>query len=361
MPTLTTAAIGGDSVGVNYGTALTIEKTQALLSPAMGVKPLAAMLKNANSSFRVHKPPLVSFAPMMTVDNRNRSFTVGIVPSADGIRYQVMHLVLPSYTGSLTYKVESGRGDPAAWTILAGPTAQAVTTGTWVAYQQFVTIATTEDRLRFTYSAAGGSYLVSHVLVWPDPDPALVPLVAPFMQQPSGFWPADDALLVAGGPVHTEMLTRCWRNAVAMLRDRRQIVGSFVQDDGQFGAVRHRAPFSTVAVSEWALIGKARAFLPYQAGAMLGLTEMRPALYIMAQASVSAGTTATRVRVVARGANGKESQALLNATGAMVTATIYADSDASPDAGVDLEWYVRCASGQTVSLHSAILLWQPGT
>jgi len=327
--------------------------------------PLAGALLNANAIYRAHRPALVSFLPMMAPGHaRDVSFTVGIVPSADGLRYRVIHVVLPAYNGNLTIGVESGLGDgPTVWTQIYGPAVEVVAAGTWLTLAHNVTIAAGEDRLRFSYLAPGGAFLVSHVLVYPDPDPALPPIVAPHAQQSSGFWPADDALLsaVANGPIHTEMLDRCWRNAIAVLRDRWQVVGSLVQDDGQYGGARHVAPFPTVGVGAWALVGKARALLPFQKGDPVAGVDYRPALRVCVLADVSAGATNARVRVVARGAGGKESEVQLGATGAMVvSSTLRAEVDGSADAGVDLEWYVRADVGQTVSLRSAVVLWRPG-
>lgn len=347
---------------MTYGTQLVITKMAKFMAVQMAQEPLKTALENSNALYRAHKPPLVAFAPIVASTHaRDVSFTVGCVPSVDGLRYQVLHLVLPAYTGNLTFKVESGRGDPTAWTLLAGPTVQPTVVGTWIAYQHTVTIANTEDRLRFSYTAPGGVFLVSQVLVWPDPDPALAPLVAPYSQRPSGFWPADDSLLgVAGAPVHTEMLDRCLRNSVAVLRDRWQAVASFVQDDGQYGGVRHQAPFGTVPAGQWALVGKCRAVLPYQLSAAMGGNDMRPVLKVMAKGWVSAGATADRIRVIARGPAGKEDQVLLACDATMQVSTVKAELDGSADAGVDFEFYVRANAGQQVNLSSAVVLWRPG-
>jgi hypothetical protein len=347
-------------VAVVFPAALSIVKAEAFMAPAMS-GPLAAALLNANAIYRAHRPALVSFCPMMAPGHaRDVSFTAGCVPSADSIRYRVVHVLLPAFNGNVTVQVESGLGDgPTVWTGLYGPAAQACVANTWLVLAHNVLIAAGEDRLRFSYTAPGGAFLMSHVLVYPDVDPAALPTG----QQPSGFWPADDALLsaVAGGPVHTEMLDRCWRNAIAVLRDRWQCAGSFVQDDGQYGAARHVAPLPTVATGAWSLVGKARLCLPFQSSAPVGGVDMRPALRVAVLADVSAGATNARVRVVARGADGKSSEVQLGATGAMVVSSdLRAEVDGSADAGVDLEWHVRADAGQTVSLRSAMVHWRPG-
>jgi len=350
-------------MAVTYNAQLTITKAAKLLPQTMAIEPIKTALQNANALFRCWQPPLVSFCPTMgSAISRDSSFTVGIVPSQDGLRYRVCHLVLPAYTGNLTFTTESGRGDPTAWTNLWGPAVRPVVAGTWLAYDHTVTIANTEDRLRFSYTAPGGVFLVSHVLVYPDPDVTLPPLVAPYAQQLSGFWPADDGLLsVAGAPIHTELLDRCLRNSVAVLRDRWQVVGSFVQDDGQYGGVRHTAPFGTVPAGQWALIGKCKALLPYQSSMPIGGVDMRPQLKVMAKGWTGGGGTLTdRIRVLARGPTGKDSQTTLACDASMQSSTIYAELDGSPDAGVELEFYVKADAGQTVNVSSAVVLWRPG-
>ena len=356
-------------MGVTYNTALTIKKMAQLLAPGIAAEPLATALANANSLYRLHQPALVSFCPVHTPTlGRDCSFTVGCKPSVDAIRYKFAHQVLPRWTGNITVRVDSGRGDgPTTWMTIYGPTAVAVTTDTWLDHRHHGVIGADEDRLRVIYTGVGGNVLISHVLAYPDPDPAAVPIVAPYGQQPSGFWPADDALLATTGPVHTELLDRCLRNSVAVLRDRYQALGSFVQEDALSGnALRWIAPFGTEAVGSWALMGKARGVLPYQSGEPMGGNDLRPQLRVDVLAEVTAGTTVDRVRVVARGIGqlaGKQAEVLCNATGAMVVNTtgLRAELDGTAGAGVDLEFYVRAEAGQQVKLHSAMVSWRPGS
>ena len=356
-------------MAVTFNTALTIKKMAQLLAPNMAAQPLATAMVNGNSLYRAHQPALVSFAPMHTPAlGLDCSFTVGCKPSVDGLRYAFAHQILPRWTGALTVQVDSGRGDgPTVWTTIYGPTAVACTNGVWLDHRHHGVIGALEDRLRVIYTGVLGDLLVSHVLAYPDPDPAAVPIAAPYGQQASGFWPADDALLAATGPVHTEMLDRCLRNSVAVLRDRYQALGSCVQEDGALNAPRWVGPFGTEAVGDWALVGKARAMLPYQSGEPLGGYDLRPQLRVDCLATVTAGTTADRVKVVARGVGptlaGKQSQITLNATGAMVVDTtgLRAELDGSAGAAVDLEFYVRAAVGRQVSLHSCMVSWRPGS
>jgi hypothetical protein len=350
-------------VAVTFNTTLAIQKQQQLLAPPMAAAPVAVALENANSLYRVHQPALLSFCPIHTpAIARDCSFTVGCRPSQDGLRYQFAHQVLPGWTGNVTIQVDSGRGDPTAWTTIYGPAAVAVVNGVWLDHRHTGVIGAAEDRIRVIYTSVAGNVLVSHVLAYPDPDPTAVPIAAPYGKQVSGFWPADTALLAAGGPVHTEMVDRCYRNAVAVLTDRLQAVGSLVQEDHQLNAPRLIAPFGTEPVEGWALIGKTRGLLPYQQGAPMGGVDLRPNLRVDCLAKVTAGTTSQRVKVVARGAGGKESQVQLDATDTMQVSTgLLAEVDGAPGAGVDLEFYVRAAAGQQVKVYSVMVSWQPGS
>ena len=351
-------------MAVTFNTTLAIQKQQQLLAPPMAAAPVAVALENANSLYRVHQPALLSFCPIHTpAIARDCSFTVGCRPSEDGLRYQFAHQVLPGWTGNVTIQVDSGRGDPTAWTTIYGPAAVAVVNGVWLDHRHTGVIGAAEDRIRVIYTSVAGNVLVSHVLAYPDPDPALVPIAAPYGVQPSGFSPADTALLaMLDGPVHTEMIDRCYRNAVAVLVDRYHAVASLVQENGLYGQPRHRAPFATVAVGDWALIGKTKGLLPYQQGGTLGGVDLRPRLRVDCLAKVTAGTTSQRVKVVARGAGGKESQVQLDATDTMQVSTdLLAEVDGAPGAGVDLEFYVRAAAGQQVKVYSVMVSWQPGS
>lgn len=350
-------------MAVSYSPTLTVIPTQELLSPAMGAAPLATMLENGNSAYALHTPPLVSFAPIVLAGvSRSRRFVVSAPPSADGLQYAFEHEILPAFNGNLDVKVESGTSG-GAWTTIYGPTNVAgLVSGTWTRHQHNAVIAATEDRLRFTYSGGTGAYLVGHVLGYPDPDQTIPPFVAPYARLASGFWPADDGLLgAAGRPVHAEMLDRCWRNPYSVLRDRWQAVGSLVQDDGYFANPMYRGPFPTVAVGQWAQVGRGRPLLPYQltpkvASAGFLRVELRAAVL----ASKTAGSATGRVRLIATSDSGFQSEATFDANGVLNTGTLDVELAGGPDAGFDLQWFVKGDSGQSVDLHSAVLHWRPG-
>jgi len=344
-------------VAVVIGTNLTVSTEQELLTPPMSAEPLQTALHNANACYCVHRPPLVSVFPIVRqTQNRAISFTVPVVPSADAIRYACTHWLLGSFAASVPVTVESGIGEPPTWTSLYSGSVT-LASGVYNSCDHHVILPAPSgcDRLRFTYTPPTGPFLVSSILVYPDPDPASAP-IGTAAQMPSGFWPADDALLgVTSGPVHTEMLDRCWRNSIAVLRDRQQMVASWVQADTQFGGAMYATPFDNANTGDqWALVGKARVGLPYQQGTVL----LRAAVL----ADVSSGATSKRVRLVAKPLKYTTTppHVDLDATGHIVTGHLAATVDGTVDAGVDLEVYVRNISTQTLTLRAVVLHWCPG-
>lgn len=347
---------------VSYASSLTILKPQELLAPAMGATPLATMLETANSAYRLHTPPLVSFAPIMASGtSRSRRFVVSAPPSADGLRYRVRHQILPAYNGNVTVTVETGTS--VGWTTVYGPTVVAgLVSGAWTDHSHTIVVPATEDRLRFTYSGGTGAYLVSHVLAYPDPDTAAPPFVAPFARLPSGFWPGDDALLgAAGNPVHAEMLDRCWRNPYSVVRDRWQAVGSLVQEDGHYGNPVYRGPFATVPFGQWGQVGRCRPLLPYQFTSKVdSVGSLKVDVRVAVLAAVTGGSDVGRIRVVALSDSGFQSEATFDATGSLLVDYLAVELDGTANAGFDLQFFVKGDAGQSVDLHSAVLHWRPG-
>lgn len=344
-------------MAVVIGTDLTVSTEQELLTPAMGAEPLETALHNANACYRVHRPPLVSVFPIVKrSQNRVVSFTVPVVPSVDGIRYACTHWLRGLFAASVPVTVESGIGEPPTWTgVYSGSVTLA--SGVYNSCDHHIILPAPGgcDRLRFTYTPPTGPFLVSHILVYPDPDPASAP-IATAARMASGFWPADDALLgVIHGPVHTEMLDRCWRNSIAVLRDRWQMVASWVQADSHYGGEAYSTPFANATPGDqWTLVGTARAVLPYQKGSI----SLRAAVL----AEVDTGSTSKRVRIVAKPLKFTTTPPHLDldATGHVETGHLSALFDGTVDAGVDVEVYVRNITTQVLKLRAAVLHWCPG-
>lgn len=344
-------------MAVTIPATLQIADQHTFLVPAMAVNPLGDALENGNHLYRYFRPPLVSAMPLWEpTQNRNSSWTFGIYPSADALRYTFEHRVLPAFTlgaAPLTVEVLQNTGtDPAAgWASIYGPTATAgMTNGVWLTHAHTAIVSASARMLRVQYTAAGGNYLPGHILAYPDPNPASAPLAAPYGITSSGFRVWEDSLLVAaGGPVNTEMVDRCRRNAVAVLRDRYQNVLSLLQEDGVSAQPRHQAPSAALAATDWVLVGKGRAFIPWQSAYTL---------YLRVLASVSGGaTTANRVRVSIAGGVSAD----FNATGLLVDGTLALTGDGGAGNSEDFEIRVRRGDAATTTrLHSVMAFWRPG-
>lgn len=334
---------------------LTIAKASALVAPLMAVNPLGVALENGNHNYRHFCPPLASVMPIWSSGlSRDSGWMFAILPSADGLRYEVQHRILPAFTGgTVTVQAWENLGtDPTVgWVSVYGPTATAATTaGVWLTHTHAASFNASARMMRVAYTAAGGNYLPGHILVRPNANPAAVPFVAPFGITASGFRVWDTALLsFVGGPVNTEMVDRCRRNNISILRDRRQNVLSLVQEDGIGGQPRHVAPSASQALTDWVQVGHGVIVVPWQTKFTLDLRVL---------ATVSGGaTTSDRVRVAFRDQGAVD----FAATGLMVSGSIALQGSGGADSQVVFDVGVRRGDAATTTrLNSVMAFWRPG-
>lgn len=321
-----------------------------MLLPKMTTQPLKMAMENINYLWQWHRPQLVSFAPHMSgAVARASEYHIPIIPSADGLRYSFEHRFSCSgISQAVTISVDyctTYAGGGTAWSALysaaetSDGTGGALTRKTHSNY----TIPVTAVALRVSYTApAAGTRKDHHVLVYPTPD------VAAAGVQDSGFVPFDDTVIghADGGAVHTEWINRCKRSAVAVLKDRRQMAFSFVQE---FSTTPKEARTDKTAF--WPMPA-ARLRLPWQSGTVT--------LQVYAIGAVTAGTTANLLRLAQMGGPGKS--VLLAADGAIQTAQLQCLIDGTgPDAGVTLQAAYHTTSGNTTRPFSVVAFYQPGT
>lgn len=337
--------------------ALVVTKKSAFMVPYMAANPLGVALENGNHLYRHFCPPLVDALPMLAAGlSRATSWTFGVLASADGLRYEFQHRFLPYFTNATPLAVQvwenTGTDPTVGWASIYGPTTTAASVaGTPQTHTHTAVISSGARMLRVAYTAPAGVYQPWQILVRPDANPAAVPFVGPFGITASGFRVWDSALLsAAGGPVNTEMVDRCRRNAVSVLTDRRQNVLAFLQEDGVSGTAKHVAPSTSQAATDWVLVGKGKAFIPWQSGYTLEVRVL---------ASVSGGaTTADRVQVSVAGGL----SALYAATGQLVSGTFNGLGDSLAGNSEDFEIRVRRGdAATTTSLHSVMGFWRPGS
>lgn len=339
-------------MAITIPTELQITPKGSMLVPGIDVDPIGKALENTNYLYGIgHTPALASVMPIRSSGlTRDSSWTFAVLPSVDGLRYRFEHRIYSAANGNVSIKVESGRGDgPTSWTTIYATTAHAMTANAWTTVTHNGTIGSTEDRLRVTYTGAPGAYLPGHILVYPYPDTTLKPFASTWTVT-SGFRAYDDGLLdggATGRPVTTEMLDRCARNAIKVLRDRYQNTLSCVQEDGVVANPKHSAPSTASSAEGWVTVGRARGQLPGQKAAQM---------QIRAYGTVTGGSTAERIRV---GIVGGPS-VLLAADGTMKSTTLSVGGDGTLGQMLDWEVAIRATSGNTTRLMSVMAFWRPG-
>ena len=286
----------------------TIIKAQRFLQPEADAQPLQQILENANSAYRLHRPPLLQCL-FTTGDNIDRQCTIQIPinPSADDLRYTFKHYLLPqtsSPNDDMTIKVEEWSA-AGGWSTIYGPATISATDGT-----------------RTSHKA-------------------------------SGFVPFDDGLLTSSGAgLNVEHHNRPKRNAHALLADRKQCAFSFVQEDDP-SLVSHDIATPGLDASVLLRIAQGRVVVPGQSA---------PLLRVRCIASVSAGSTSDRVYV--RQVNGAQVELDANGTSAAPTeATIRLDL-AQPGtlaASALLQALGQRTAGNSLYIHAIVAWWEVGS
>jgi len=319
-----------------------------LLLPAADANPLQTILENANHAWAYYAPPLVSAVYTVADDlTRDRVFQIPIVPSADGIDYRCEHHIQTgSGTGNLGIVVEEY---DSGWNTIYSLTTITAGASTWVEHRHIATISATSTKLRITYSRANPDKFTPHsVTIYPEPGAATTGT------QSSGFEAFDDGLLsAAGAPITTEHVNRAASNMHALMRDRRQCVASFVQeDDSSPGHVLHDVGNAShaVATDVRVLYGRAVATLPWQ-------TTTSIDVYCIATHNHTSGSDLVRLGQ----ADGAEVSFNADGTVESDTLTIQCERPGALDAGAEIVLQGSIpASGKTTYIHAVIAYWRPG-
>jgi len=296
---------------------------------------LPRILTNTNYLYMRHQPPLVSVIYLTAEDDTSDPvYRIPIVPSADGLRYTFRHTTEDSGGGStVTYTVDEY---DSGWNTIHTSAGQVIASGATDTYEHTATISDTATELRITIGSSGDDITPHGLLVYPDP------ASVPTGEQPSGFIAYDDGILgTANNPVTTEHVDRCRKSAVAVLRDRRQMVCSLVQDTGT--ARYDTGDFNAAATGVYRRIGSTEVWLP---GGDCTVD-------VYAYGNVSSGA-AGKVRLVQVTGDSVE----IDLDGTVQTGTI----DLVPDADgfARLDAYLQSPSGRTATLYALVAYWRPG-
>ena len=325
-----------------------LQAKSAMLLPSMGANPLGDLLDATNGLYRWFNPPLTSHAVTDSLSATDREYVIPLPsPSADGLRYQVLVPVQAGAAGTVDIDIDyATSSDPAlaTWTGLAATAGFAVVNG-FTVWDQLVILPANTTMLRLTCAAKSTASRPTHVFVAPEPDPAAAPFAAGGVQ-PSGFRPHDSALLgTSGNPVTTELVDRVQRNSVSILRDRRQVVASFLAPLSR-AAVTAKAPQNGMVATNWHVMGRANAQIPVAGG---------HTLTVQALARVSAGATTDLVEVTAIYAN-SEVSCLLRADSTVQTGSLAVAVDG--EGFLDLRIRIKATAGNTTTLHALTVSWR---
>jgi len=334
-------------------TGIQISKQDQILVPAMAKQPLQRALENLNYLWKFHRPALVDVCPNIDISLGRSIHTLvyPITPSADGLRYDFEHRIVPTATSTCNITVDyttAYAGAGTVWVNIYAVAALATVANTLLTRNDAsLVIPATAVALRVDYFAAAGDIAPQHILIHPAPSNAVAGI------QPSGFIPFHDGLLVGntGAPVHTEFLNRCKISSLSLLRDRRQQVLSFLQCDA--GVPWTECPgANAVDYTEFQDIAPVRLFFPHQWPTVT--------ISIHALADVSAGATPDLIRV-RQVAAPNAAQAIFAASGAIVTANLTLQLQ-----GQGLERYADVAIGAKRTVGNSTRLraisgyWRPG-
>ncbi len=348
---------------VTPGTDLVITPAEDLIFQPVALSPLSVALTNANWLYLYHRPPLVSVAPQQpSAMTRTAIIVVPCIPSADsvaGTRYDFHTVVLTSNNANITVAVEyctsytglPGSGAPTAWTNIFTQVTAATASVVLTQAKLSQAVPTTAVALRYSVSVSAGSFELHHMLAVP------APTTVPTGLQNSGFIGYDDGLFgtVTNAPVHAELLNRCRRSSIAVLRDRRQMVLSLCADEVQANCLITEDNKTSLAAFPSVVL-----WFPWQ-GEFLDVT-------VYALATVDAGTSMGLLTVsqVPAGDVQDVATVTLDASGTDGSGGIKSGTLRLRLSGEGLMRWARVAvsmkttSANAIYLHSLVALWQPG-
>jgi hypothetical protein len=314
--------------------------------PVADKDPLLTILENANGMYEAHAPALISalYTCEHLITGRSAVFWIPVLPSIDGLDYDFSHWVYGGAgVGAVTITVEEYI---AGWGAIHASGALGLAAATWLRHNHTTAISASATILRVTISrAAGSEFSPSAILVRPGTNAPAVGVKA------SGFVPFDDGMLAVGtsdAGINTEHLNRGPQNAMAILRDRRQCVWSFVQEYSQTDAVysTYTSPLSDTVP---ACFGQAVGLIPF---------AHDPVVTVYAIGVVDGGATTDLIDVYQVGKSGVK----LDADGAVQSASLTLEMDASGtiEARAKIGADAACKAGQVTHIAAVIVLWRPG-
>ena len=298
------------------------------------------VLRNVNALYATHRPPIFNAAPDDDKVVSSQEYVAPIVPSADGLSYDVAVEHVLENTSEVC-GIELWEGDASeVYGGSLGTWNSAVAATTTRPEQTIVTVtiaATTRFlKIRVTNNNGNGVRLAALTvrpssIWWIDPDGPL----------PSGAALFNEAAFdrFDGPAVHTELFNRAWEATRLILRDRRQAVGAYFQAEALRFALAGNAQNANSPRILWG-----RPVLRGQTGATLAI-------------KLSAKVTGTGSAIVTIGEEGGNPPVTIP-----ITSTSLANYTATLDVASETPILFAKAllTGVTITVRHLAFDWTPG-
>lgn len=199
-------------------------------------QPLDTILDMTNFLYATHKPALWNLCPINPAATHTHDWVWPAVASADALTYDVAAYVYAaaSKVGTIDIDLRYGPTSSGAWTAIVGWNPKTISLGGGGATEAWITAEAALPasaggfwKLEVDDGGTGANTQVQCFAAMPVTLAAIAAGV-----KASGFKAYDNTMLLSadGGTIHTELFERAVANVRAVLRDRQQMVFSYVDE-----------------------------------------------------------------------------------------------------------------------------------
>ena len=242
--------------------------TQADATPQpIASDPLATAYAMLANLYEQHTPAIAIMPVIETSGSGAREIVIPCEPSADGLDY-VFRMVGRKASGALSVTVTISEYVSSSWSAIVSSASTALGAGTDFDVEIALSpIDPASEALRLEITAAGASYQIDSIAVYPD----AANITAPGGTSDSGYVGAADGLIGSSdAPLTTEHLDRLAQSTRAVYRDRYQCVFGFGQPvDRNARAV---ADVATYGQAKAVQFGASRLYIPHAPDGKADLT-----------------------------------------------------------------------------------------
>lgn len=240
--------------------------------------PVRKLANDVNWHFLCHAPPLVNVAPYYdggaTVGANDQSIVQPIVPSADGLEYDVRIVTYGTATLATLAVAQNDVAEPdpdtaGDWTDI-DTTAEATISGLteWSPLSLTIPAATTALRFRVTCSGTDKVRIMAIMVT-----PRVTDLIDLAAGAGSGFeFMGLGQIIQEGASIHPEWYNRAWRNPARVMADRRQRLFSMAIPFVHGGTPKVALTLDSTAAQTARTIGLSPASFVGQGGATVRIS-----------------------------------------------------------------------------------------